>query len=378
MEKIKTHLCLISGQPIPNITPLLDKKFAPDTVIFLLSPDMQKKAQWLEKLIKPRGIKVVHWPIDDAWDIEHIQYRIIELLESDYADGLALNATGGTKPMSIGAYSVFGNKPVFYVHPQEDKILWMTPSNRPAQIIEDRLRLSDFLLAHGYSFISGDKNKIPSENQELAQELINNIEKFAKPLGLINFLANKADGRADLTSPIIDSRKQSHDFIELLQLFEDKGVCYFDHNKITFNSEQKRFFANGGWLEEYVFSELRHLSSHNKIHEIRDLQKSVEVQAFDGGTRNELDVAFLSNNHFHVVECKTKTWKEQDSGSDAIYKLDTLKETLGGLQGKGMLITYKELPKAVLQRAKNENIAVCQFSQLKRINEFLITWIQNK
>jgi hypothetical protein len=72
-------------------------------------------------------------------------------------------------------------------------------------------------------------------------------------------------------------------------------------------------------LEEYDLT----MSSQ----EIRDLQKSVEVKALNGGTRNELDVAFLSNNHFHVVECKTKTWKEEDSVSDAIYKLDTLKET---------------------------------------------------
>jgi hypothetical protein len=54
---------------------LIDRKFAPEKVIFLLSPDMQQKAEWLEKLIKPRGIKVIRWPINDVWDIEHIQLR---------------------------------------------------------------------------------------------------------------------------------------------------------------------------------------------------------------------------------------------------------------------------------------------------------------
>lgn len=376
MNEIKSHLCLVSGQPIPNITPLLDKKFSPESVVLLVSPDMQQKAEWLEKLIKPRGIKVVRWEIDDAWDVEHIQLRVMELLDSEYAEGIALNATGGTKPMSIGAFSVFDDKPVFYVHPGEDKILWMNPPNKESEIIEDILRLPDFLLAYGYELVNGDKNKITTENQELAKELIKNIEKYEKPLGQINYLANKAERNPKLESPEVDKYTQTSAFKELLQLFENKGICYFDNNRITFNSEEKRFFANGGWLEDHVFTELKKISSNKNFHEIRDLQKSVEVKAVNGGTRNELDVAFLSNNHFYVVECKTKNWKEKGSGSDAIYKLDTLKETLGGLQGKGMLVTYKKLPKAVLARAENEKISICQFNQLKRLDEFLKKWIQ--
>jgi hypothetical protein len=106
------------------------------------------------------------------------------------------------------------------------------------------------------------------------------------------------------------------------------------------------------------------------------LYKNVEVKSFNGITKNELDVAFLSNNHFYVIECKTKNWKEEGSGSDAIYKLDTLKETLGGLQGKGMLVTYRKLSKHDQARAKSEGISICQFSELKRLDEFLKKWIQ--
>ncbi len=376
MNKIKSHLCLVSGQPIPNITPLIDKFFAPETVILLISPDMQQKAQWLEQFIKPRGIKVIQWSINDAWDIEHIQERVLELLDTEYADGLALNATGGTKPMSIGAYSVIGDLPVFYVHPDEDKILWMNPSEHEAHLLEDRLKLTDFLQVYGYQFISGDTNKVTTENIELAQELIKNIENFAKPLAKMNFLANRAEGHPKLESPEVDKHNQNSSFLALRQLFEDKGICYFSNNKLTFNSEEKRFFANGGWLEEYVFDVLRKIRASNDGYEIRDLQKSVEVKSFIGGTRNELDVAFLSNNHFHVIECKTKSWKEDGSGSDAIYKLDTLKETLGGLQGKGMLISYKQLNEADTQRAKNEQIFYCHYTQLKRLDEYLKNWIQ--
>ena len=76
-----------------------------------------------------------------------------------------------------------------------------------------------------------------------------------------------------------------------------------------------------------------------------------------------------------MVECKTLNWKTSDKGDQAIYKLDTLQETLGGLKGKGMLVTYRKMRKEDLARAANENIAVCQFTQLKRLDEFLRNWI---
>ena len=37
---MKTHLVLISAQPVPNFTPVLDERFRPEQVIMLVSPDM--------------------------------------------------------------------------------------------------------------------------------------------------------------------------------------------------------------------------------------------------------------------------------------------------------------------------------------------------
>ena len=97
-----THLCLVSAQPTPNLTPALDPALAPRRVILLVSRDMAQRADWLEAVLKPRGIAVERWPIQDAWDLEHIQVRVLELLEQESAlivpRAIALNATGGTKP----------------------------------------------------------------------------------------------------------------------------------------------------------------------------------------------------------------------------------------------------------------------------------------
>ena len=106
-----TQLCLVSAQATPNLTPALDPATRPRRVILLVSPDMHAKAEWLEQVLRPRGVRVDRWPIDDAWDVEGVQSRLLELLDRERdameAGAIALNATGGTKPMSIAAYEVF-------------------------------------------------------------------------------------------------------------------------------------------------------------------------------------------------------------------------------------------------------------------------------
>ncbi|PPD02741.1 MAG: hypothetical protein CTY29_12010 [Methylobacter sp.] len=147
--KLTTHLILVSGQPIPNITPMLDEAIKPQKVLMLVSDDMLGRASALENIFKPRGIDVQQQRIADPWDANHISDTILDLL-LDYVEGeIALNATGGTKLMSIAAYEAFRsiNAPIYYVHPEQDRLLWLSPK-LPARVggpvetqgLPDRLR----------------------------------------------------------------------------------------------------------------------------------------------------------------------------------------------------------------------------------------------
>jgi hypothetical protein len=99
-----THLCLVSAQATPNLTPVLDPALGPQRVILLVSPEMERRAEWLEAVLRRYSVCAARWLIRDPWDLEHVQTRVLELLEgergSGEAQGIALNATGGTKPMS--------------------------------------------------------------------------------------------------------------------------------------------------------------------------------------------------------------------------------------------------------------------------------------
>ncbi|MGQ0656644.1 MAG: Card1-like endonuclease domain-containing protein [Chromatiales bacterium] len=146
-----------------------------------------------------------------------------------------------------------------------------------------------------------------------------------------------------------------------------------------FPSERDRFFVNGGWFEIYVYDRMRRLLPDRPI--IQDLAHGVHVQREVRGkpVRNELDVAFLAGNRLHVIECKTRQWngsEENGPGAEALYKLDSLRDLLGGLQAKAMLVSYQNLPDHDRRRAADLEIGVCAGNQVQRLSEFLREWLR--
>ena len=93
---------------------------------------------------------------------------------------------------------------------------------------------------------------------------------------------------------------------------------------------------------------------------------------------NEIDVACLAENRLYLVECKTRGWKGPDAGAvgaDALYRLDTLSDLLGGLQARAMLLSYRNLPQAVLRRASDLGIRVCAGPGLRNLPAVLTAWL---
>jgi len=371
MINIATHLCLVSDQPTPNITPILDKRFKPDTVLLLISPEKQQQAEWLKQVMQCSGVRVSFWPIDDAMDIEHIRDQIFEILDK-HGDSIALNATGGTKPMSIAAYEVFRglNLPIFYVHPERDRVIWMYPTDHPAFDIEDRIRLPQFLQTHGVQSESINRTAIPKALRELTCVLIRDIDCFSKALGTLNYLAFQAS--ISLSANLPDDKRGWKRLRSLLDLFEKVNLLEVTQNTVQFRDEAARFFVNGGWLEHHVFAVIQKIRSSNT--HIHDLAQGLEV--IRGVVRNELDVAFLCDNKLHLIECKTKQFKQ--GSSDVVYKLDALTDALGGLHASSMLISFQPLKKADINRAKQAHIHVCAGRDIQQLDTMIHAWITNQ
>lgn len=381
---LDTHLCLVSGQATPNLTPALDPRTRPARVVLLVSPDMGRRAVWLGGVLRARGIRVEEWAVEDAWDIEHLEVRILELLERE-ADAvglrsLALNATGGTKPMSIAAYEAFRayDLPIFYVHPEKDRLIWMHPSGQPPQDLENRLRLDAFLLAHGARVQRSRTGGVEPRLRALTDWLVTSAGAYGRALARLNRLASEAEG--GLISGDMDSRSLGDARLqELIDRFEAVGVLEVRGRRLRFADEAARFFVNGGWLEEHAFDVCAGL--RGQIRGIQDLARSVEIaRETPRGEEvpNEIDVACLAENRLYLLECKTRVWHGDDAaapGANALYRLDTLADLLGGLQARAMLVSYHDLPAHVLRRAADLGVRVCTGRRLPELEADLRAWM---
>lgn len=379
MNRINTHVCMVSGQPAPNLLPLLDEALKPKRIVLLVTPQMQDKAGWLESVIKPLGIKVELMALEAAENFDAIQEKLLTLLDQEDSSSIALNATGGTKWMAIAAQEVFRahNAPVFYVNIANDTVLFLGEKQQPHKL-QQRINLDTFLKANGYTLVSDSKPQgLPESERQFCQQLVLKVVEWEQALGQLNLLASLAEQRNTLQVNLQDLNSEANMHMPALMAeLRFAGLLQSaDQPAIRFRDEHCRTFANGGWLEAYVNSLLNEMKSEGVIQDsarlnltIRSAKKSV----------NELDVAFMANNHLHIIECKTKRFAGSHvgmAGAETVYKLDSI-SALGGLGTRSMLVSYRRLRDADLQRARDLRIEVVEGSAIQKLKLHLRDWIQ--
>lgn len=376
---ISTHLCLISGQAAPNLTPMLDKDFKPKKVIMLVTPSMKQAAEWLKAVLLSRGIKTEFWSIDDPWNIDNIQKRIEELIKL-YPTDICLNTTGGTKIMAMAAYFVFysNNLPVYYLSIRDNQILWLYhPEGKKDNLtINPKLTIEILLNVYGFSVQSLEKKPVSKKDRKASEQVVNKAGQLQDALKVLNRLALSAS--KDLVSYPID--QDSKEFQELIKIFIEAEHLEYKNDCLHFPNEESRAFVNGVWLEHHLFSQVIKLQSQGII---KNAAMQVMVQPFkDKGTdnnKNEIDVVFLANDTLHLIECKTKNFREEKKQEvdEVINKLNSLKR-FGGLTTKGMLVSYQPIRPADLERAKTLGIATVNNTELKILSNKIQEWINQK
>jgi hypothetical protein len=324
--------------------------------------------------------------VTDARDTETIRDRVLELLIERDAEDIALNVSGGTRPMSIAAYEIFCEfgKPVFYVHPETDHVTWMHRRDWPSFDLADQIKLPAFLCAHGAELSrQGSRSGVPARLRDLTDDLVGHAEILAQPLATLNWLAQQA--QSDLRSPPLSAAQQRWQELRILiERFAAEDVCDLQGGRLQFKDEEARFFVNGGWLETHTFASAYGL--RKEIRSLQDVGRSVEIIRDSRGrpVKNEIDVAFLANNRLYIIECKTKRFIRPDEqpagdfdtpGADTLYKLDTLKSLLDGVRTRVMLVSYHPLSAWDRQRAADLNIEICSARQLPQLREILKQWI---
>lgn len=372
MEKYQTHVCLVSHQATPNITPALDPQFRPERVVMVVSTEMKETAQCLEAVLRISGVKTDRLEIADAFDIGGIQNTLLDWLAEHEGENIALNVTGGTKPMAMAAQEVFRSNqlPVFYVHPDKDRILPLYPKGESYDL-GDRIKLRPYLNAHGYQIADFQRPDLPRKARELTEYLLGLITTHSKLIGSLNYYAHSAE--ETLTSSALDSSLAANgEFNNMIDYLQGNALLTLKKGRLKFSDEASRFFCNGGWLEFHTLGVVNDLRAALPI---QDAAMSVKVVS-QRGTMNEIDVAFLADNRLYLIECKTKKFANKDASQgskEALYKLDSLTD-LGGLNTRGMLISYQPLSERDIQRARDMKITTVVGEEILRLRERVIAW----
>ncbi len=374
----EVQVILVGGQPTPNLTPALDPALQACEAILLTSPDMRGRADGLAAVLQPAGLRVRREELSDPWDVAAMREQILELVATREGEPLALNATGGTKLMAIAAYEVFlsARLPIFYVHPEQDRLVWLQPEGLPPRQLANRLRLPAFLKAHGAELRQRPGAfGMAAPLKALAEALAADVDRHRHALATLNFAAASAANTG--VSADIGAALRRRDVRGLAEAFAARGLLRIEGEVLRFADEAARFFVNGGWLEQYVVALAQSLKAAHPA--IQDVGRGLEVARSDGAVANELDVAVLARNRLHVIECKTRLFdgetRQGGAGAEALYKLETLLNRLGGLQARGLLVSFQPLHPRILERARDYRIAVCAGPDLARLRERLRHWL---
>ncbi len=373
---MQTHLCLISKQPLPNLIPLLIEK--PQQAVFLVTPEMKIQASRLSRLLQPRGIKVEEVNIP-AYDLETVNGIVEEILRHQTGSSeITLNVTGGTKISAMAAFLAFytNNRRIIYLDTGSERLLQLSPEEKSITIDNNLIRPKDYLAAYGLTMKSSGA---PPAGYNRRRPHLERLARFLschhQLLGTFNAALSKQwNERADYCNIQLNSLGDGAD--ELAACLASCEAASIGSGIINIQGEENHFFCQGGWFEEFVFSEVQSLNLKGGAPLI-----NVELKWDEKGskpTANELDIVFTHKNRLHIISCKTSR-QDINNGAPskhALYELDSLADKAGGLFGRSMLASVRRLSDYDRDRARRMGLEVCDDQDILHIAGQLKTWIQ--
>lgn len=335
---MNTLLCLLSDQRMQNVIPLLQNGFHFDRVVLLASQEQGRISSRFSRIATDLSTalkSLTKWelhpfPVDPMLP-EATRHACIEAIRrAGGPEQVTINFTGGTKPMSIGAYQagLECNTKLLYVDTQAERI-YTYNGNRPDSIPFDLKPLGvEMLLAiHGKLIDQkATDRKALSKIEMSLTELI--YAHRPQSLLVIPQIREQVE-----TVPNSDKKVRSTPLEPWLQFpgfFHaciELGYVQQSGSKVYITPAAFRFL-DGRWLEGYVYLALK------KSCYFVDVKSQVKLS----GVENELDISCTINAKLGVVECKSRILKGP-KGQSTVNLLRALRDSLGGTFAKSFFIT---------------------------------------
>ncbi len=375
----KILVSLVSEQTIPNI--LMASHYKPDVYWFVSTKRMEqeRRTEFIENTLRLMGIinnheinKVIV-DQDSLIDCIDVIGRLVE--RTDDSVEYIVNITAGNKLMALAAYETFreiGQKVVInYMPLLRNEFIQVFPKKKPLKIydIKKRLNVEEYLQSYGFEILNKDKVFTMRENalsrRDTSQWIMDNYEKLKGMLGF--FYKNLRMGR-DKKQYSLSSEFDRH-ISRIEGVLLDKLGVHTKANLISKElTKEETIYLTGGWLEEYVFNEVFSLAQEGLLD---DVMIGINIKSISGA-KNELDIAFVKDNLFYHIECKSLGDEERNLIRDEVYKKGALSTLLGKGKRRAFICTTHKIVKEHLKnRAKDYGVRILSISDVRGLREFL-------
>ncbi|WP_162301292.1 Card1-like endonuclease domain-containing protein [Nitrincola tibetensis] len=389
------HLCVVTGQPLANLIPLLQEQ--PECVALAVSEDMDETAKRFINTLIHAGWsvdKILRYDSVPSRDYDSILMRameIEELLRSAFPQGLVtFNATGGNKLMALAFMSVFSEQPhrVIYTDTLAHRIEILYPRNQGYVDLAPVLTMELYLKASGKTFRSRqDQDAVWRERvikrRAATYHLAHHADELQALVSKFNKHFSEFNNTRTLPEPFRLEYLSHAVWKKAMELMVEGDVldqlsgkeCWYAKSSDTAR------YLSGAWLEEYVW----HEALRCKADDVAVSLVFTDDSARKENIRNEIDLAVLAHNRLLLLECKTGNIAQEGKDADIIYKLDSLTEQAGGLMSEGALISFKSLEYSnrdgqkvnTRARAGSVRLHTCEGSQLKTVHLHIESWIKS-
>lgn len=355
---------LVSDQTIHNV--MFAKQFinSADEILMISTEKMMKK-QNDEKIKRALDIpNKTHTIIVDEFNNKDISQKLQDFDYSTY-NRLLVNITGGTKIMSLEAYTFFKEKEnceIFYIT-KETEYNKIFPYEEKIHHFDCELGLAHYFKAYGY-----DNN--PSTSSGIDKEYTYRFFDW-----FINYKQHKHQGVISELQKIRNCKKSEG---ELCKKFIKKGGYPIDKienlrallQEIDFPTKEGNIskkeidYLTGNWFEEYLY----HKIVDSNIIPQKDIMCGVTLK--NSSASNEFDIVFLKDYQLYIIECKTSIISKEKASlpNDTIYKLDSLKKELG-LFAKSHIATLNDRKDIKENHTKRAKLYGMQFLTLDEIKD---------
>ncbi|MGO1192215.1 DUF1887 family protein [Vibrio casei] len=376
---MSVHVGIIDQDPVRLITPLLDNRSECVHMAFIGEERQKEIYLRLQSVLEFRGISSEFFEIPTAVNTSAIKQKVKELAETlkQRGDDVYFNASCGLRHRLLSVYEVIRsyNWPIFVVEPFSDNQCWLYPDDKPEQQVQDHIKISDYLTIFG-ARSEFPTNEIPApldaKLHQLGKRWASNALELGPGLATLNYLATTCRKEQKLDVELTEKQQGYRELDMLISDLVDIELATYQNGILTFYNEDARRFSNGEWLENLVHNTVREIQ--DELPTIQDHSLNVQVYRENNGreVRNELDVATVVNNKLHIIECKTKGMR--DDGDDTLYKLESLRDLLGGLQARAMLVSFRPMRHNDISRAQDLGLALIGPDELKDLKTYLTKW----